>query len=74
MHTSKYTVYSYHTCHFFFSLQRLKEAAEAEKARRGKTFNRDKEMKKDMEEMHRRIKATEAAMCRSSAAGASPPP
>ena len=42
--------------------QRLKEAAEAEKARRGKTFNRGKEQKKEWEEMQRRLQATQAAL------------
>ncbi|CAM9514704.1 unnamed protein product, partial [Laminaria digitata] len=55
-------------------VKRLKEAAEAEKARRGKTFNRDKEQKKEWEEMQRRLEATKAATGGGASAGAAPPP
>ena len=55
-------------------LQRLKEAAEAEKARRGKTFNRDKEQRKEWEEMQRRVKAAAAVVGSGASSGAPPPP
>ena len=66
-----YSIYIYNCC---MVLQRLKEAAEAEKARRGKTFNRDKEQRKEWEEMQRRVKAAAAVVGSGASSGAPPPP
>eukprot|EP00903_Cladosiphon_okamuranus_P006576 g6424.t1 len=66
--SNHYSSYDHH------HVKRLKEAAEAEKARRGKTFNREKEQKKEWEEMQRRLKATQAATGGGSGAPPPPPP
>ncbi|CAN0180750.1 unnamed protein product [Ectocarpus sp. 12 AP-2014] len=66
--SNHYSSYDHH------HVKRLKEAAEAEKARRGKTFNRDKEQRKEWEEMQRRLKATQAATGGGSSAKPPPPP
>ncbi|CAM9903570.1 unnamed protein product [Pylaiella littoralis] len=63
--SNHYSSYDHH------HVKRLKEAAEAEKARRGKTFNREKEQKKEWEEMQRRLKAAGGG---SSAPPRPPPP